>query len=184
MIAAASKGSKHMGARRANRHFVLTFLLLAFCCAATAVPAFATDALVGKRAPHFVRRDLSGARIDLANFHGKVVLLDFWATWCAPCEAEMPAFASWQQQYGPQGLRVIGISMDDDSAPVRKLVAKLKLNYPVAMGNARLGNRFGGVLGLPLILLIDRNGIVQAQFQGEADLQDIEKRLKQILAYR
>jgi len=181
---AASKGSKHKGARIANRHFALAVLVLAFGCVNISFRAFAADSLINKKAPQFARRDLTGARIDLAEFHGKVVLLDFWATWCAPCEVEMPVFASWQRQYGPQGLRVIGISMDDDAAPVRSLVSRLKLNYPVAMGDARLGNRFGGVLGLPLILIIDRNGFVRAQFQGEADLKVIEKQLKEILAYR
>ncbi len=173
-----------MGARRANRHFANAALVLAFCCVITSFRAFAGESLINKKAPRLVRRDLSGARIDLAKLHGKVVLLDFWATWCAPCEVEMPAFASWQQKYGPQGLRVIGISMDDDPAPVRSLVAKLNLNYSVAMGDAHLGDSFGGVLGLPLILLIDRNGIVRAQFQGEADLRDIEKQLKQLLTHR
>ena len=181
---AASKGPGQMGAHTWGRNFDLAALVVAFCCISVSFRAFAADSLINKKAPQLVRMDLSGARIDLAKLHGKVVLLDFWATWCAPCEVEMPTFASWQRQFGPQGLRVVGVSMDDDPAPVRRLVAELKLNYPVAMGDAPLGNRFGGVLGLPLILIIDRNGIVRAQFQGETDLKDIEKRLKEILAYR
>lgn len=110
-----------------------------------------------------------------------MVLLNFWATWCAPCLVEMPVFASWQQQFGPQELRVIGISMDDDSTPVRDLAAKLKLNYPVAMGDAGLGERYGGVLGLPLTFLIDRSGVVRARFQGETDLDALKKQLNLIL---
>ncbi len=81
-------------------------------------------------------------------------------------------------------MQVIGISMDDDSPPVLGLVAKLKLDYPVAMGDARLGERYGGVLGLPLTYVVDRNGVVRAQFQGEIDMTTIEKRLKMILAQR
>ena len=96
----------------------------------------------------------------------------------------MPVFSEWQRQYGPQGLQVIGISMDDDSTAVRSLVSKLKLNYPVAMGDARLGERYGGVLGLPLTYLIDRNGVVRARFQGETDVKTIEKRLTAMLAQR
>ena len=112
------------------------------------------------------------------------MLLNFWATWCSPCLVEMPVFAKWQQQYGAQGLQVVGISMDDDSAPVRRLLAKMKLNYPIAMGDAALGERYGGVLGLPLTYLIDRDGTVRAQFQGETDANTIEKQLRPMLNQR
>jgi thiol-disulfide isomerase/thioredoxin len=110
-----------------------------------------------------------------------VVLLDFWATWCASCLVEMPRFVQWQQQYGPQGFQVIGISMDDDPALARKLSAKLRLNYPVAMGDDKLGELYGGVLGLPLTYLIDRDGKVRAQFQGETNLKTMEMQLKGLL---
>ena len=125
---------------------------------------------------------MNGARIDLASLRGKVVLLDFWATWCASCQVEMPAFVQWQRNYGPQGLQVLGISMDDDPALARRMKAKLQLNYPVAMGDEKLGELYGGVLGLPLTYLIDRHGIVRARFQGETDLKTIEKQLKALLA--
>jgi peroxiredoxin len=94
----------------------------------------------------------------------------------------MPVFAAWQRQYGPQGFVIIGISMDDGAAPARRLVSRLKLNYPVAMGDERLGARYGGVLGLPLTFLIDRNGIVRARFQGETDLKLIESQVAALLA--
>jgi len=144
----------------------------------------ASLSLVNKKAPTFARRDLSGKSVHLRSFRGKVVLLNFWATWCAPCQLEMPVFSRWQQQYGPQGLQVVGISMDDEAPPVRKLVKELKLDYPVVMGDARLGERYGGVLGLPLTYLIDRNGVVRAQFQGETEMGTLEKQLKLILAQR
>ncbi len=152
--------------------------MLAACIAAFAQ----TTPLVGKKAPQIARTDLDGARIDLASFRGKVVLLDFWATWCASCQVEMPAFVQWQRNYGPQGLQVIGISMDDDPALARRMKAKFRLNYPVAMGDEHLGELYGGVLGLPLTYLIDRHGIVRARFQGETDLKIIEKQLKALLA--
>ena len=141
-----------------------------------------TESLLNKQAPEFARTDLNGARIDLAGFRGKVVLLDFWATWCASCQVEMPAFVQWQREYGPQGLQVLGISMDDDPALAHRLAAKLRLNYPVAMGDEKLGELYGGVLGLPLTYLIDRKGIVRARFQGDTDLKTIEKQLKALLA--
>jgi thiol-disulfide isomerase/thioredoxin len=129
-----------------------TFLLLTLVPQAGAQTS-GTQSLVGRRAPEFVRRDLTGHNLDLARLHGKVVLLNFWATWCAPCQIEMPMFARWQEQYGPQQLAVIGISMDDDSEPVRRLT-----------------------------FLIDRNGIVRAKFQGETDLGKIEASLRSLLA--
>lgn len=138
--------------------------------------------LLNRKAPEFTRRDLNGREVALARLRGKVVLLNFWATWCAPCEAEIPVFSKWQQDYHTRGLWVIGISMDDSDAPVRKLVALLKPVYPIAMGDAKLGQRYGGVLGLPLTYLIDRNGVVRAQFQGTADLKTMERRVQDLLA--
>jgi len=165
-----------------RRRLLMGVLLLAACFAAGAQTATTAEPLVGKKAPEFTRRDLNGARVDLAGYRGKVVLLDFWATWCASCQVEMPVFVQWQREYGPRGLQVIGISMDDDPALARRMKAKLQLNYPVAMGDEKLGQIYGGVLGLPLTYLIDRKGKVSAKFQGETDLKTIEKQLKALLA--
>ena len=137
--------------------------------------------LVGSQAPGFIRRDLSGHEIQLATLRGKVVLLNFWATWCAPCQQEMPLFSGWQREYGSRGLAVIGISMDDDADSARKLVEKLKIGYPVAMGDANLGRLYGGVLGLPLTFVIGRDGKVMAQFQGDSDVKSIEQKIKSAL---
>ena len=164
---------------------ILASLLVASCPAVSGAPAGSHRvSLVNKKAPEFAVRDLSGKNLVLRDLRGKVVLLNFWATWCSPCLVEMPVFAKWQQQYGAQGLQVVGISMDDDSAPVRRLLAKMKLNYPIAMGDAALGERYGGVLGLPLTYLIDRDGTVRAQFQGETDANTIEKQLRPMLNQR
>jgi peroxiredoxin len=153
------------------------------CPATLGAPAFSVRAsLVNRKAPEFVRKDLNGNNLVLRRFRGKVVLLNFWATWCAPCLVEMPNFDRWQNQYGPQGFQVVGISMDDDSAPVRNVLSKLKPKYPIAMGDAALGESYGGVLGLPLTFIIDRKGVVRAQIEGETEVGRIEKQLKQILA--
>jgi peroxiredoxin len=161
------------------RGLLVAILLLGAC-----LTALATDSLIGRKAPEFTRKDLTGNTVDLGRMRGKVVLLNFWATWCAPCEIEMPAFVEWQRQYGGQGLQVVGVSMDDDVAPVRRLAAKLKLNYPVAMGDEDLGALYGGVLGLPLTYLIDGDGVVRARFQGESDLKAIEAQVKELLDRR
>jgi thiol-disulfide isomerase/thioredoxin len=126
--------------------------------------------------------DLDHKRLDLNTYRGKVVLLNLWATWCAPCQVEMPSFVAWQKTYGPRGLQVIGISMDDDPALVRSMNGKLKLNYPVVMGDVKLGDLYGGVLGLPITFLIDRHGVIQAEFQGEPDMNKIEKQMQSLLS--
>jgi cytochrome c biogenesis protein CcmG/thiol:disulfide interchange protein DsbE len=162
---------------------LLAGLLPGAYAAATGAPALsASVSLLNRKAPELRRMDLSGNILDLRSLRGKVVLLNFWATWCTPCQLEMPVFAQWQQHYGPQGLQIVGISMDDDAPPVRNVVTRLKLNYPIAMGDAKLGERYGGVLGLPLTYLIDRNGVVRARFEGETKLNKIEKQLKLVLA--
>ncbi len=155
--------------------------IFGYLSAASAQSPLISEPLLNKPAPEFALSDLNGTHLDLASFRGKVVLLNFWATWCAPCQTEMPTFAQWQRQYGPQGFQVIGISMDDDPALARKLTAKLKLNYPSAMGDEKLGELYGGVMGLPLSYLIDRNGIVRAKFQGETDPKIIEAELRTLL---
>jgi cytochrome c biogenesis protein CcmG/thiol:disulfide interchange protein DsbE len=175
------------GARKrltALRRFALAGAFLGVCLAAGATQgAFAASPLLHKKAPEFIATDFNHKTVDLKAYRGKVVLLNFWATWCAPCQLEMPRFAAWQTQYGPSGLQIIGISMDDDPAAARRLYEKLRLNYPVAMGDEKLGELYGGVLGLPLTYLIDSKGVVRAEFQGETHLNVIEKQLKALLLH-
>ena len=157
-------------------------LLLCLCVGvSTAQAPVAATSLLHKKAPEFVRTDLHHRKLDLRAYRGKVVLLDFWATWCASCQHEMPRFVAWQTQYGARGLQIIGISMDDDPELARKMYEKQRLNYPVAMGDDKLGRLYGGVLGLPLAFLIDRNGEVEAQFQGEVNVDLIEEKFKPLL---
>jgi cytochrome c biogenesis protein CcmG, thiol:disulfide interchange protein DsbE len=142
------------------------------------------SALVQHRAPNFSRRDLNSKKtIRLAAFRGKVVLLNFWATWCEPCLTEMPAFNEWQKQYGPGNFQVIGVSMDDAPAIVVSTLAKLKLNYPVVMGDEHLGAAYGGILGLPVTFLIDRRGRVQARYES-ADTASIKRDVQRLLESR
>lgn len=160
---------------------ILTVAISLFVNAAP--PALAADTLVNKKAPEFVRTSLDHHQLDLHAYRGKVVLLNFWATWCAPCQLEIPHFVAWQNQYGPRGLQIIGISLDDDPALVRSLDHKLHLNYPVVMGDAALGELYGGVLGLPMTFLIDRNGEVRAKFEGQTDLGKMQLQLQSILGH-
>ncbi len=136
--------------------------------------------VAGHTAPGFSRMDLAGRRVTLASYRGKVVLLNFWATWCGPCLIEMPRFEEWQRTI--PGLQVIGISMDDEAAPVRAAYAKLKVNYPVVMGDAAMGRLYDGVYGLPVTLLIDRAGVVRFRHRGAADLPVLRGEIEGLLA--
>lgn len=154
---------------------------------AGAGPGVAQDAmgrtsLVGLRAPDIARADLRGAPVSLAALRGKVVLLNFWATWCAPCRVEMPRFVAWQKQYGVDGLQIVSVSIDDSEPPARALVERMHLDYPVVMGDAKLGERYGGVLGVPVTFLIDRRGVIRARIDGETDLGALQGKIEAMLA--
>ncbi len=134
------------------------------------------------QAPDFTVTDFNGQKITLSQYRGKVVLLDFWASWCAPCQAEIPRFIEWQKKYGEEGLQVIGISMDDNEKAARKFVERLKPNYPIAMGNAKLAESYGGILGLPANLIINRAGRLRSKYVGATDLDALEREIQVQLA--
>jgi cytochrome c biogenesis protein CcmG/thiol:disulfide interchange protein DsbE len=136
---------------------------------------------VGDSAPDFSRADFAGNPVHLADYRGKLVLLNFWASWCGPCLEEMPRFFGWQKDYGARGLQIIGVSMDDDVASARRLLARRPAPYPMVQGDAKLGAAFGGVLGLPLTYLIDPRGRIAGRYQGNADLAKLEAQIKTLL---
>ena len=160
---------------------VLFAIALAFVAAGAAPRKIP---LLNKPAPPFARPSLENQRVDLAALRGRVVLLNFWATWCGPCQVEMPRFVEWQHKYKADGLSIVGVSMDDDSEPVKSFIDKRHLNYPIVMGDEKLGLAYGGVLGLPITYLIDRQGIIRARYQGEADLDAMETAIRQLLQSR
>ena len=132
-------------------------------------------------APDFSLPRLTGERLNLSDYRGKIVLLDFWATWCDPCRGEIPRFVDLQTRYGSQGFQVIGVSMDDGPEPVRDFYQRFGMNYPVVMGNAKVGELYGGILGLPIAFLIGRDGRIYAKHVGAADMSVLEKELTSLL---
>ena len=132
-------------------------------------------------APDFSLMDLNRQPLDLANYRGKVVLLDFWATWCTPCRGEIPHFVEFQDKYRDQGLQVIGISMDDGPKPVREFYQQFKMNYPVALGNEKVADAYGGVLGLPVTFLIERDGRIAAKYVGEVQMPTLDQGIESLL---
>jgi cytochrome c biogenesis protein CcmG/thiol:disulfide interchange protein DsbE len=136
----------------------------------------------GKPAPEFSLESLEGQTVHLADFRGKAVLLNFWATWCQPCKIEMPWFEQMQRQYGPQGLQVVGIAMDDASKEdIAKFAKEMGVNYPILLGKESVGDAYGGVQFLPSTFFIDRNGKIVDRVFGLKSRSEIEDGIKQSL---
>jgi cytochrome c biogenesis protein CcmG, thiol:disulfide interchange protein DsbE len=137
---------------------------------------------INSPAADFSVQDINGRPLNLASYHGKVVLLNFWATWCTPCRGEIPNFVEFQNKYGPQGFTNIGLSMDDDAKPVAAFYQQFKMNYPVGMANEKVTQSYGGILGLPVSFLIDRNGKIAAKYVGAAQIPVVEQEIQTLLA--
>jgi peroxiredoxin len=136
-------------------------------------------------APDFTLLDASGNTVSLSNLRGQVVLLNFWATWCVPCQVEIPQLLALRQQYGGSGLSVVGVAMDDDGwKSVQPGIATLRIDYPVVVGNAALADDFGGVDALPTTVLIDRSGRIASMHQGLADPATFEAEIRDLLNER
>lgn len=137
----------------------------------------------GDTAPDFTLQSLDGKNTRLSDFRGQAVLLNFWATWCAPCKIEMPWFVELQKQYGPQGFQIVGVAMDDASAKeIADFAKEMGVNYPVLVGNNSVGDAYGGVQFLPENFYIDRNGKLVARAFGLKSRSEIEDEIKAIIA--
>lgn len=118
-------------------------------------------------APDFELKSLDGSKVKLSDFRGRAVLLNFWATWCGPCKVEMPWFVELQKQYGPQGLQIIGVAMDDAADDeIAKFAKEMGVNYPVLLGTEAVGQSYGGVNVLPTTFFVDRDGKLIAREFG------------------
>ncbi len=135
-----------------------------------------------KVAPDFTLRDAEGKSVRLSDFRGKVVLLDFWATWCPPCKMEIPWFVDLQRRDKDRGFVVLGVAMDDDGwDAVKPFLSQIGVNYRVVMGNDETFQLYGGVDALPTTFLIDREGRIAAVHVGLADRRDIEDGVEELL---
>lgn len=142
----------------------------------------AVPALRGKPAPNFELPDLKGSKVHTTDFKNKVLLVNFWATWCSPCIVEIPWFIEFQQKYGPQGLQVIGISLDEaGTKDVVPFVEKHKMTYPVLLGNDSTAELFGGIMGLPTTFIVDRDGKYYSMHRGLVSRESVEEELQNLL---
>jgi thiol-disulfide isomerase/thioredoxin len=141
--------------------------------------------------PDVTFKDLAGKEIPLASLKGKVVLVNFWATWCEPCRTEIPWMIEFQQKYADKGFTMLGVAMDDDGkSVVDPFVAKthfdvrghqMAMDYPIVLGNDDLASKFGGLFGLPTSVLISRDGKVQKRYLGLVNHDTIEKEIQSLL---
>jgi thiol-disulfide isomerase/thioredoxin len=137
----------------------------------------------GKPAPlHFTLKDMNGIDVKLESFRGKIILLNFWATWCGPCRAEIPALVDLQKQYADD-LVVLGFSVDDPVDKLRPYATEYKINYPVLVGSGReeVQDAFGPLWGIPVTVIIDRQGNIHRKHSGIGTREQFEQEIKSLL---
>jgi len=148
--------------------------------------------LKGKPAPAFVLEDLSGKKVSLASYKGKAVLINFWATWCAPCKIETPWLIELRNQYAAQGFEVLGISADDidrgdaqklsdEKKQIARFVQQMQMPYPVLIDGDSISQPYGGLDELPTSFFVDRNGVVVAAQLGLTSKEEIEANIRKAL---
>ena len=154
-------------------------LLIALCLLVT--PAV-TLGQAPRPAPAVVLRDLNGRTVRLTGFKGKVVLLNFWATWCPPCRAEVPELIKWQREYGSKGLQIIGVTYPPTNRRrVRRFLHASKINYPVLLGDRKTKALFDSGQTLPFSVVIDRDGKVRENIEGILLPEEFDEKVKPLL---
>lgn len=134
------------------------------------------------KAPQFELRDINGRKVRLSNYHGKVVLINFWATWCPPCRAEMPDLVRLEREHAKDGLQIIGITYPpEEEMRVRTFARKLKVNYPIVLGTRELKARYSSDETLPLTVVINRDGKITDIISGILLRQEYDEKIKPLL---
>ncbi len=162
--------------------------------AAAGDPQAALNPMIGKPAPAFSLQDLSGKKVSLADYKGKAVLVNFWATWCGPCKVETPWLVELRNEYAPRGFEILGISAEgDDLAPndkegwakekaaIGKFVQEEHMPYPVLIDGDSLSKPYGGLDAMPTSFFVDRSGKIVAATMGITSKDDIESNIKKAL---
>ncbi len=137
--------------------------------------------VVGRTAPNWTLTDVNGHPISLAQFAGRPVVMDFWATWCGPCQVELPWWKQLQDKYRAQGLEIVGVSEDNSLADVKNYLLKNPLNYEIVWDNQQLENSYGVPYGLPTTLFINRQGKIVERVMGLEGKPELDRAIRHIL---
>ena len=120
-----------------------------------------------EKAPQFVLNDINGKKVKLSSYRGKIVILDFFATWCPPCVKEIPHFVNLQKKYGKKGFIMLGISLDSkNTKKLKKFIKEKKINYPILWANKKVKKDFGGIRAIPTTFVIDQKGMIYKKYVG------------------
>jgi peroxiredoxin len=149
-------------------------LLILFSFSSAAVAPWEIDEIMGKEAPKFTLRKLSDVKVSLSSFKGKVILINFWATWCRPCKVEMPVLNKLFHKLKDRGFTVLGVSIDRSKKPVQKFLDKIPLDFPILLDSDIDVSRKYKVTRYPTTFIIDREGILREKFFGGKDWMDPE----------
>lgn len=161
----------------------LPFLAALIFAALISVGCGGTEVEAGAEgAADFSLTDGDGKTVQLSDYKGQVVLLNFWATWCGPCKIEMPWFVEFQRKYKDQGFSVVAVSMDEEGWDIVKpYLAENPVNFPVVVGDEETAEKFGGVMALPTTLIIDKEGTIHGRHTGLVDKEVYENEIKELL---
>ena len=157
-----------------RERIVFTAMMTAFCAASVEAQQL--------KAPRLELKDVNGRTVRLSSYQGKVILINFWATWCPPCRAEMPDLIRLQREHAKQGLQIIGISYPPQTkTQVRRFARSLKVNYPIVLGTREIKARFSSEETLPLTVVINRDGTVSDIISGILLPEEFEEKIKPLL---
>lgn len=162
-----------------KRNVCIAILMLAFCVSSGQM--FAGELKPGTKAPAWRLQSPEGKEMSSATYEGKVIVLNFWATWCPPCVAEIPDFIELQKEFEDKEFTFVGISLDSSSTPVKRYIKRNKVNYPIVMGDADVVKDFGNFTGIPHTYVIDKKGMIQMSHVGQISKSKLSKSIKPLL---
>jgi len=160
-----------------TRRFIALILPILFLCALTHA-----QSIQPQKAPNFSLKSFDGKIVELSKLKGKVVVVNFWATWCPPCRAEIPDFIKVYDTYKSKGFEIVGIALDEDGwEKVKPFVDKNKISYPIVLGTAAVVQQYGGIEGIPTTFIVDKKGNVVERQVGMLTKGMLEQKIKVLL---